>query len=101
MPLKREVSPFKSLPQTRPFILSDFLAILHQTPPPLLSCCGMKGNYTQLYQRFIEKSANFQAWLATRLNDINAQLRLAHLESLCTVELTPQLLSTHSVVTFE
>lgn len=40
MPLKKQLSPFKSAPQTKPFNLDDFLNTLQQTS--LL--CGIKGD---------------------------------------------------------
>lgn len=42
MPLKKNLSPFKSAPQTKPFNLNGFLENLHKTG--LLFSCEIKGN---------------------------------------------------------
>lgn len=43
MPLKKEMSPFKAIPTTRPFVLDDFLGTIGGAGPGLT--CGVKGDW--------------------------------------------------------
>ncbi|CAB3406915.1 unnamed protein product [Caenorhabditis bovis] len=44
MPLKKEMSPFKSIPSSRPFSMDDFLVSLDSNGGPSLTC-GTKGDW--------------------------------------------------------
>ncbi|KAI1714570.1 stabilization of polarity axis domain-containing protein [Ditylenchus destructor] len=96
MPLRKHITPFDALPQTKPFILEEFLATLQQTGP--LLTCGIKGDWTGLYRNFISSSPNFQGWLSQRLNDMNRQLKIIYLEVLCTADFSSDILASRKEV---
>lgn len=51
MPLQKHISPFKSLPQIKPFLFDEFLLTLSQTNS--ISNCGFKGDLkSTLYFNF-------------------------------------------------
>ncbi|KHN72432.1 Protein DENND6B [Toxocara canis] len=89
MPLQKQMSPFKAVPQARPFIVDEFLLGLDDTGPALT--CGVKGDWNGLYRRFMA-SKNFEGWLRCRRKDVDRQLRAAHLEVLCNADFSPEVL---------
>ncbi|CAL2042019.1 unnamed protein product [Caenorhabditis brenneri] len=96
MPLKKEMSPFKGIPSTRPFSMDDFLASVDANGGPSLTC-GTKGDWQGLYRRFITCS-NFGGWLSMRSRDVNNQLKSHYVEALCSADFCPQTLATkHNV----
>ncbi|KAK0398722.1 hypothetical protein QR680_002724 [Steinernema hermaphroditum] len=95
MPLKKHISPFKSVPQARPFDSEEFLKTLTDNGPSLT--CGVQGDWAGLYRRFLT-SANFEGWLRSRLNDVDRQLRTIHLDVLCSTEFSKDSLSSRHEV---
>uniref|UniRef100_A0A914ZGA7 UDENN domain-containing protein n=1 Tax=Parascaris univalens TaxID=6257 RepID=A0A914ZGA7_PARUN len=89
MPLQKQMSPFKAVPQARSFIVEEFLLGLDETGPALT--CGVKGDWNGLYRRFMA-SKNFEGWLRCRRKDVDRQLRAAHLEVLCNADFSPDVL---------
>ena len=110
MPLRKEMSPFKAMPTTRPFSMEDFLATIGDAGPGLT--CGVKGDWagmqlikyssiktiSGLYQRFIT-SSNFAGWFSHRTRDVNRQLKVHYVDVLCSADLGLVVLPTfyHSV----
>lgn len=90
MPLKKEMSPFKSIPTTKPFSLDDFLTSLESGGPSLT--CGVKGDWNGLYKKFIT-SPNFGGWLSGRSRDVTVQLKAHYIDTLCSADLGSQVLS--------
>ncbi|KAH7731030.1 hypothetical protein AAVH_02079 [Aphelenchoides avenae] len=95
LPLRKQITPFKAVPQSKPFVVEDFLASLRQTGPVLAS--GVKGDWEGLYKRFLS-SPNFEGWRQKRQTDVDKQLRATHLDVLCTAELSRDVLSTRQEV---
>uniref|UniRef100_A0A7E4W5N5 UDENN domain-containing protein n=1 Tax=Panagrellus redivivus TaxID=6233 RepID=A0A7E4W5N5_PANRE len=96
MPLRKQISPFKALPQAKPFRFDEFWALMNKTGPPVLTG-GVKGDLEGLYRRFIGTS-NFNAWLTSRMEDVERQLKDTHLEVLCTTDLSRENISTRQQV---
>jgi hypothetical protein len=95
MPLRKQISPFKALPQTKPFCYEDFLQMLNQYGPVLSG--GIKGDIEGLYRKFVSCS-NFDSWLKSRLEDVDRELRESHLEMLCNTDLSQDIISTRQQV---
>ncbi|KAF7637634.1 UDENN domain-containing protein [Meloidogyne graminicola] len=83
MPLKREICPFQTVPQMRPFSLEQFLTSL---------------KYFALYRQFVTRSPNFIGWLRRRQIDIERRIRLEHMEAICNTNFSSQILSERSQV---
>uniref|UniRef100_A0AC34QHB4 UDENN domain-containing protein n=1 Tax=Panagrolaimus sp. JU765 TaxID=591449 RepID=A0AC34QHB4_9BILA len=95
MPLRKQISPFKALPQAKPFCFEDFLVFLNQSGPVLAA--GVKGDWEGLYRKFVE-TKNFAGWLKSRMEDVDQQLRDTHLEILCNTDLSRENISTREQV---
>ncbi|CAI5448082.1 unnamed protein product [Caenorhabditis angaria] len=96
MPLKKEMTPFKGIPSSRPFSMDDFLSSLDTIGGPSLTC-GTKGDWSGLYRKFIS-CANFGGWLSMRARDVSTQLKTHYVEALCSADFCSQTLSTkHNV----
>ncbi|GMS95836.1 hypothetical protein PENTCL1PPCAC_18011, partial [Pristionchus entomophagus] len=80
MPLRKEMSPFKSIPSVRPFVLENFLLTLEEAGPSLT--CGIKGDWAGLYRRFI-LSPSFAEWLSSRSSSMSQQIKSSYVENLC------------------
>uniref|UniRef100_A0A915MZC0 UDENN domain-containing protein n=1 Tax=Meloidogyne javanica TaxID=6303 RepID=A0A915MZC0_MELJA len=93
MPLKREICPFQTVPQMRPFSLEQFLTSLKHFGHP-----GIKGDWQSLYRQFVTHSPNFIGWLRRRQTDIERQIRLEHMESICNSNFFSQILAERSQV---
>uniref|UniRef100_A0A915P5W6 UDENN domain-containing protein n=1 Tax=Meloidogyne floridensis TaxID=298350 RepID=A0A915P5W6_9BILA len=93
MPLKREICPFQTVPQMRPFSLEQFLTSLKHFGHP-----GIKGDWQSLYRQFVTHSPNFIGWLRRRQTDIERQIRLEHMESICNSNFSSQILAERSQV---
>ncbi|KAI6187152.1 UDENN domain-containing protein [Aphelenchoides besseyi] len=94
MPLKKNISPFKSQ-QMRPFELDDFLSTITQTGP--LLTCGTVGKWSALYKRFVG-SPNFDGWLRERLKEVDRQLNCVYLDVVCDFEFTADVLREHEQI---
>ncbi|GMT24264.1 hypothetical protein PFISCL1PPCAC_15561, partial [Pristionchus fissidentatus] len=79
MPLRKEMSPFKSVPSIRPFVLDNFLSTLDGAGPSLT--CGIKGDWSGLYRRFVI-SSSFADWLSSRLSSMTLQIKSVYVETL-------------------
>ncbi|KAM3725130.1 Protein DENND6B [Dirofilaria immitis] len=95
MPLKKHLSPFKNVPQIYPFVVDNFFSALDETRVAQTS--GIKGDWRGLYQKFTT-SLNFQDWLSRRKADLERQLRLLHLEMLCSADFSRETLHKRSQV---
>jgi hypothetical protein len=80
MPLQRHVSPWRAVPELKPFDADDFLKSVVHSGPQLTT--GLRGDWVGLYRRFM-KSANFTGWLRGRQAEANAKLRALYVESIC------------------
>ncbi|GMR48154.1 hypothetical protein PMAYCL1PPCAC_18349, partial [Pristionchus mayeri] len=80
MPLRKEMSPFKSIPSVRPFVLDNLVQSVEEAGPSLT--CVIKGDWTGLYRRFIQ-SPSFAEWLSSRMCSMNHQITSAYVDSLC------------------
>ncbi|CAD5220044.1 unnamed protein product [Bursaphelenchus okinawaensis] len=89
MPLRKQINPFKSIPQVKVFEMDEFFANLKKNGP--LLTCGVKGDWCGLYTRFI-RSPNFKSWLQMRLKDVEQQLSVIHLDVLCSADLSVDVL---------
>uniref|UniRef100_A0A158R609 UDENN domain-containing protein n=1 Tax=Syphacia muris TaxID=451379 RepID=A0A158R609_9BILA len=89
MPLQKHMSPFRAIPQARPFSVDDFLSSLSEAGPGL-TCC-FKGDWKGLYGKFM-LSKNFEGWLRSRQKDIARQLRLSYIEVLCKTDFSAEIL---------
>lgn len=89
MPLQRHMSPFRAIPQARPFIAEDFLSTLGDAGPTLT--CGVKGDWKGLYRMFM-CSSNFEGWLRGRQNDVVRQLRSSYIEVLCSADFSTKVM---------
>lgn len=76
MPLKKNVSPFKSTPNIQPFNQDDFFKLLQVSGPS--STCGIKGDWEGLYRKFF-RTANFATWYEARIEQVNKQLDQLHI----------------------
>ncbi|VDD88152.1 unnamed protein product [Enterobius vermicularis] len=81
MPLQKHMSPFRAIPQARPFVAENFLSTLGDAGPELT--CGLKGDW---------KGNNFEGWLRSRQKDINRQLRTSYVEVLCKADFSTEVL---------
>ncbi|CAJ0584863.1 unnamed protein product, partial [Mesorhabditis spiculigera] len=90
MPLRKTMSPFKSIPHPRPFVLDDFLVTLEAAGPSLT--CGIKGDWSGLYRRFVS-TRTFAGWLSQRNSDIAKQIKMAYIEELCQADLGASVLA--------
>lgn len=95
MPLRKQISPFDAIPQTKPFCYDDFLQMLSQSGPVLSG--GIKGDIEGLYRKFIN-CPNFESWLKSRMEDVDRELRETHLEMLCNIDLSHDIISTREQV---
>uniref|UniRef100_A0A1I8BI80 UDENN domain-containing protein n=1 Tax=Meloidogyne hapla TaxID=6305 RepID=A0A1I8BI80_MELHA len=93
MPLRREICPFQTVPQMRPFSLEQFLTSLKHFGHP-----GIKGDWQSLYRQFVTRSPNFIGWLKRRQTDIERQIRLEHMETICNSNFSSQILAERSQV---
>ncbi|VDN55859.1 unnamed protein product [Dracunculus medinensis] len=89
MPLRKQISPFKAVPQARPFIVDEFLSTLDEASTSVT--CGIKGDWNGLYRKFLS-SKNFEGWLRYRRKDVDRQLKAAHLEVLSNADFSPDAL---------
>uniref|UniRef100_A0A8R1XUC9 UDENN domain-containing protein n=1 Tax=Onchocerca volvulus TaxID=6282 RepID=A0A8R1XUC9_ONCVO len=89
MPLKKHLSPFKNVPQIYPFVVDNFFSALDETR--IMQTSGIRGDWRGLYQKFTT-SLNFQDWLSRRKADLERQLRLLHLEMLCSADFSRETL---------
>lgn len=89
MPLRKQISPFKAVPQMKAFEIEEFISQLKHTGP--LLTCGVKGDWCGLYRRFI-RSPNFESWLQMRLIDVGNQLSAIHLDVLCTADFSAEII---------
>uniref|UniRef100_A0A915PQ42 UDENN domain-containing protein n=1 Tax=Setaria digitata TaxID=48799 RepID=A0A915PQ42_9BILA len=89
MPLKKHLSPFKNVPQIYPFVVDNFFSALDETR--ITQTSGIRGDWRGLYQKFTT-SLNFQDWLTRRKADLEKQLRLLHLEMLCSADFSREAL---------
>jgi len=79
MPLRKEISSWRTPPTARPFNAVEFLTQLKLKGPQLTS--KIKGNWENLYQKFI-RSPNFFGWLEKRERSMKDQIFKLHLESM-------------------
>ncbi|XKL66314.1 hypothetical protein PGB90_009734 [Kerria lacca] len=79
MPLKKNISPYKSAPHPLPFNPDDFISSLESAGPHLTS--NIKGNWEGLYRRFF-RSPNFSGWYNTRYQAMHKKLKVLQLEAL-------------------
>ncbi|XP_030382038.1 protein DENND6B [Scaptodrosophila lebanonensis] len=79
MPLKKDISPFKSAPNASSFKLDDFLNTLELSGPQLTS--PVKGDWKGLYKRFFT-SPNFRGWYEPRHRDLQLTLQDLQLQAL-------------------
>jgi len=84
MPLKRNVSPFKSTPVIQPFNPDDFFKVIEITGPTLTS--GIKGDWVGLYKKFF-RCPNFKLWYETRCREVNQQLNQVHIKAILDADL--------------
>ncbi|EJW80237.1 hypothetical protein WUBG_08854 [Wuchereria bancrofti] len=89
MPLKKHLSPFKNVPQIYPFVVENFFSALDETR--IIQTSGIRGDWRGLYQKFTT-SLNFQDWLFRKKADLERQLRLLHLEMLCSADFNKETL---------
>nr|XP_034373122.1 protein DENND6B isoform X3 [Arvicanthis niloticus] len=80
MPLQKNITPWKSPPQIRPFRQDDFLRSLEHAGPQLT--CILKGDWLGLYRRFF-KSPHFDGWYRQRHKEMAQKLEVLHLEAIC------------------
>jgi len=57
-------------------------------------------NFKALYRQFVTHSPNFIGWLRRRQTDIERQIRLEHMESICNSNFSSQILAERSQVCF-
>ncbi|KAG8185762.1 hypothetical protein JTE90_000745 [Oedothorax gibbosus] len=79
MPLKKNISPHKDIPQPHPFNPDDFLKSIEHSGPQLTS--GIKGNWSGLYRRFF-RSAIFSSWYENRYNEVLHILQGLHIQAI-------------------
>jgi hypothetical protein len=79
MPLAKNISPYRAVPDVRKFSIEDFVASLDTCGPQLTS--SVKGDWECLYRRFF-KSPNFVRWYSQRHREMAQKLQLLHLQSL-------------------
>ena len=79
MPLARNISPYRAVPDVKTFSIDDFIASLESGGPQLTS--SVKGDWEGLYRRF-HRSPNFVSWYNQRHREMSQKLQLLHLESL-------------------
>ncbi|MCP9265389.1 hypothetical protein DINM_020669 [Dirofilaria immitis] len=84
-----------NVPQIYPFVVDNFFSALDETRVAQTS--GIKGDWRGLYQKFTT-SLNFQDWLSRRKADLERQLRLLHLEMLCSADFSRETLHKRSQV---
>ncbi|XP_045867384.1 protein DENND6B isoform X1 [Meles meles] len=80
MPLRKNITPWKTPPQIRPFRQDDFLRSLEHAGPQLT--CILKGDWLGLYRRFF-KSPHFDGWYRQRHKEMAQKLEALHLEAIC------------------
>uniref|UniRef100_A0A8R1U7B8 UDENN domain-containing protein n=1 Tax=Pristionchus pacificus TaxID=54126 RepID=A0A8R1U7B8_PRIPA len=90
MPLRKEMSPFKSIPSVRPFVIQNFLMTLEEAGPSLT--CGIKGDWTGLYRRFIV-CPSFAEWLSSRSSSMSQQIKSVYVDSLCDTMIDKEVLA--------
>ena len=79
MPLAKNISPSRAVPDVKTFSIDDFIASLESGGPQLTS--SVKGDWEGLYRRF-HRSPNFVSWYNQRHREMSQKLQLLHLESL-------------------
>lgn len=79
MPLRKEISSWRTPPTARPFNAVEFLTQLKLKGPQLTS--KIKGNWENLYQKFI-RSPNFFGWLEKRERSMKDQIFKLHIEAM-------------------
>uniref|UniRef100_A0A5F9CVN5 DENN domain containing 6B n=1 Tax=Oryctolagus cuniculus TaxID=9986 RepID=A0A5F9CVN5_RABIT len=84
MPLQKNITPWKTPPQIRPFRQEDFLRSLEHSGPQLT--CILKGDWLGLYRRFF-KSPHFDGWYRQRHREMAHKLEALHLEALCEADI--------------
>ncbi|XP_069855872.1 protein DENND6B isoform X2 [Dipodomys merriami] len=80
MPLQKNITPWKTPPQIRPFRQDEFLRSLEHAGPQLT--CILKGDWLGLYRRFF-KSPHFDGWYRQRHKEMAQKLEALHLEAIC------------------
>uniref|UniRef100_A0A8C8CSH3 UDENN domain-containing protein n=1 Tax=Oncorhynchus tshawytscha TaxID=74940 RepID=A0A8C8CSH3_ONCTS len=80
MPLQKNISPWKSPPQLRPFLQEDFMKTLEKAGPQLTS--PLKGDWMGLYRQFL-RCPNFDGWFRNRRREMMKKLEALHLEAVC------------------
>uniref|UniRef100_A0AAZ3NNF6 UDENN domain-containing protein n=1 Tax=Oncorhynchus tshawytscha TaxID=74940 RepID=A0AAZ3NNF6_ONCTS len=84
MPLQKNISPWKSPPQLRPFLQEDFMKTLEKAGPQLTS--PLKGDWMGLYRQFL-RCPNFDGWFRNRRREMMKKLEALHLEAVCEEDL--------------
>ncbi|KAM9522455.1 protein DENND6A isoform 1-T1 [Salvelinus alpinus] len=84
MPLQKNISPWKSPPQLRPFLQEDFMKTLEKAGPQLTS--PLKGDWMGLYRQFL-RCPNFDGWFRNRKREMMKKLEALHLEAVCEEDL--------------
>lgn len=85
MPFLKNISPYKSVPTLKPFVLNDMLASVERSGPQLTS--GVKGDWLGLYKKFV-RTINFEGWWRYRQSEMNRKLQALHFEALADADLT-------------
>ncbi|EDV25356.1 uncharacterized protein TRIADDRAFT_23603 [Trichoplax adhaerens] len=85
MPLQKNISPWKSAPNLKPFDVEEFIRSLNKAGPQLTS--DIKGNWQTLYRKFF-KSPNFDGWLRSRQAEILEALQLRQIEMMGAADIT-------------
>uniref|UniRef100_A0A5K3EHD3 UDENN domain-containing protein n=1 Tax=Mesocestoides corti TaxID=53468 RepID=A0A5K3EHD3_MESCO len=79
MPLHRDISPFRCVPELNRFNMDDFFRTLERAGPRLT--CDVKGDWVGLYKSFFS-GPHFVHWLSQREADIRQKLHSLHLDAI-------------------
>jgi len=80
LPLKKSISPFKSVPKIKEFKIDEFVSFFNNSTPKLSHL--VKGDWVGFYRKFFHTS-NFKNWLQQKESEVEKKLAIIHLESLC------------------
>lgn len=94
MPLHRDISPFRAVPNPFPFNPEDFISTLERCGPHLTT--GVTGDWTGLYRRFF-RSPNFAGWYQERYRAMTSKLSSLQLEALSDADLKSWLIGKQEV----
>ncbi|KAH9286578.1 Protein DENND6A [Echinococcus granulosus] len=79
MPLHRDISPYRCVPELNRFNMNDFFRTLETAGPRLT--CDVKGDWVGLYKLFFS-GPHFIHWLSHREGEIMEKLHSLHLDAI-------------------